>query len=113
LNLQSLSAVFAYFFRLVFLMYIRYLISHFSLFGENGYRCLCALFCGNLAFKNATFLENIWESGVSQSQTQTVTAGTSYVVADMVWCRQAIRGKKIIDGGELYNDEYKKNHKKQ
>jgi hypothetical protein len=66
---------------------------------------LCAHFYGNLALKNATFLENIWESCVSQSQMQTVTAGTSYIVADMV------SGQKIIDGEELYNDEYKKPYK--
>ncbi len=65
---------------------------------ENGYRCLCAHFYGNLALKNATFQENILESCVSQSQMQTVTAGTSYVVADMVWHRRAISGQKIIDG---------------
>ncbi len=51
---------------------------------ENSYRCLCAHFYGNLAFKNAKFLGNILESCVSQSQTQTVTADTSSVVADMV-----------------------------
>jgi hypothetical protein len=78
---------------------------------ENGYGCLCAHFYSNLAFKNATFLENIRDSCFSQSQTQTFTAGTSYVVADMVWHRWAISGQKIIDGEELYNDEYK-NHTK-
>jgi hypothetical protein len=42
---------------------------------------------------------------------QTATAGTSYVVADMVWRRRAISGQKIIDGEELYHDEYKKPYK--
>jgi hypothetical protein len=68
---------------------------------ENGYCCLCAHFYGNLAFKNAIFLENIWEPCVSQSQTQTVTAGKSYVVDNMIWHRWAISGQKIIDEEEL------------